>query len=269
MSNLTLPEKFREHVVFTMVGLVLAGLGTVGSLSFGYILTYHDAAQIQYRKDEEAFNEFFAKIPRALAFQNLELETDKRSLARTDKFFKSLGRKNGKGPASLRDIYQSGLKEAMLDLGGLSGYSPETTGLSSRFHDIVQGPLRAEVEYWHCIGRNLSALESGRLSPAGKADLQARLLDMEVASRALTSAAKDVGFDRDLRTKAFEQQRDDRKVEREREWRWFNWAFAGLFVAMLGFFFIFRVAISFSGNGPTLAPAPEVDFAAKTSAAEK
>ncbi len=261
-------EKFREHVVFTVVGLVMAGLGTVASLSFGYILTYHDAAQIQYRKDEEAFDEFFAKIPRALAFQNLELETGKRSLARTDKFLKALGRKNDKGAgSSLRDIYESSLKEAMLDLAGLSGYSPETTGLSSRFHDIVQGPLRAEVEYWHCIGRNLSALESRRLSPAGKADLQARLLDMEVASRALTSAAKDVDFDRGLRTKAFEQQRDDRKVERERGWRWFNWAFAGVFVAMIGFYSIFRVMISFFGSG--LTPAPEVDLAAKSSVAEK
>jgi hypothetical protein len=259
-----LTEKLREHLAFTLAGLTLAGLGTLGSLSFGYILTYNDMAKIQYRKDEQAFNEFFAKIPRALAFQNLELETDKRSLARTDKFLKALGRKNDKGAgSSLRDIYESSLKEAMLDLAGVSGYSPETTGLSSRFHDTVQAPLRAEVEYWHYIGKNLSALESGRLSPAGKADLQARLLDMEFASRALTSAAKDVDFDRDLRTKAFEQQRDDRKVERERGERWFNWAFAGLFVAILGFYFIFGVTISFFGSGPTPVPAPAADAAAK------
>ncbi len=67
MSNSLFTEKLREHLVFTMAGLTLAALGTVGSLSLSYILAYHDTAQSQYRKDDYAFKEFFAKQPRALA----------------------------------------------------------------------------------------------------------------------------------------------------------------------------------------------------------
>jgi hypothetical protein len=246
----------REHLVFTMVGLTLAALGTVGSLSLSYILTFHDRAQSQYRENDAAFSEFTARNPRELAFLGLAVETGKRSRARAEKLLKILGHKGDTGPSSLRGVYESGLRETMLDLASLSGYSPETTGLPVRFHDTVQSELRAEVEYWRSVGR---------LSPTGMAELRARLLDSDFANQAAVSAVDDMTFYQNLQRQAFERRRDEMKLGRDRAWRWFNWSFVGLFVAMLGFYFILRVAISFSRGGsiPATAPAPEPDVAAK------
>jgi hypothetical protein len=151
-------EKLREHIVFTAVGLGLAALGTVGSLSLSYILTYHDTAQSQYRKDDYAFKEFIAKQPRGLAFLRRVSEARDRSLARSDRLIKSLGHAD---KSSLSANYESGLNDATQDLGILSGYSPETTGLPGKFHESVQSLFHAEVELWRCVGRNLSTLEHG------------------------------------------------------------------------------------------------------------
>jgi hypothetical protein len=269
MSNSVFTEKLREHLAFTMVGLTLAALGTVASLSLSYIITFHDAAQSQYRKIDAAFSEFTARSPRGLAFLGLAVETRDRSGARSEILLKILNHEGGTSPGNLRKVYESGLRETMLDLATLSGYSPETTGLPARFHDTVQSELRAEVEYWRSVGRNLSSLENGRLSPAAAAELRARLLDSEFARRAATSAVDDMEFYRNLQRQAFEQRREDMKFERDRAWRWYNWSFVGLFVAILGFYFMLRLTIPFFASGTTLARAPEADLAAKGSIANK
>jgi hypothetical protein len=242
MSNSVLTEKLREHLAFTIIGLVLAALGTIGSLSLSFFLSYHDMAQSQYRKEEYVFQEFFAKQPRGLAFLQRESEARDRSLARSDRLIKSLGQPNSRR-SSLSAIYESGLKDATQDLAVLSGYSPETTGLPNKYHESVQSMFRAETELWRCIGRHLSTLEHGRLSRAEHADLQARLLDVSFTSSLLASASEDMTFDQDLRKKTFEQRRDEILAERDRGWRWFNWSAAGVFVALLAFYFILRLTI--------------------------
>jgi hypothetical protein len=262
MSTSVLTEKLREHVAFTLVGLALAALGTLGSLSLSFFLTYHDTAQSQYRKDDYAFKEFSAKQPRALAFLHRVSEVEDRSLARSDRLVKGLKHPND-SHSSLTATYESGLMDSTQDLAVLSGYSTETTGLPTKFHESVQSMLRAETELWHCVGRNLSTLERGQLSRAGQADLHARLLEMNFTRSLLASAFEDMTFEQDLQKKAFEQLRNEIRVERDRGWRWFNWAGAGLFVAILGFYFILRVTISLSGSGPTPAPAPDAYVAAK------
>src|SRR4029077_5769889 len=120
MFDSDLRERLRQHTAFTLVGLALAALGTIASLSGSYLFTSFDKLGADFRQEDYALKEFSDKSSRGNDFLKLALEAQRRSLARIDRFhILDLDKKSSSN--QLRVVDQSGLDEAMDDLAHLTG----------------------------------------------------------------------------------------------------------------------------------------------------
>lgn len=235
MFDSDLKEKLRQHTAFTLIGLTLAALGTIASLSGSYLVSRFDKLDADFRQEDYALNEFLAKSSRSNDFLKLALETQRRSLERSKRFpVEELLKKSS--ISHLRNVGQSGLDEAMEDLAHVTGYSPETTGLPVRLHESVDAVLKAEIEYWRFIGGTLESLESGKsLSRTMLTNLREKDREEYFAAKVFSSTFEDASFGLESRRQLVMRRRDEVSKETKR----FLWrsraAGVGLFIAIFGF----------------------------------
>jgi hypothetical protein len=240
MSDSDLKDTVRQHAALTFIALVLAGLGSIASLSATYLFTTWDRSENDLRKFEFAFKEWKTKASRGNDFIGLVTKTLAHSTDRRKRTTVSDLEK--KSSNDLRAMCWSNLDGAMDDLAVVSGYSSETTGLPSKLHENTQAMLKSEVEYWRYCGRIVDSLDAGKkLSRAALEDWQARDQDAMFTVHVYGSSLNDALSLRDLQQQVLDQQREEFLAESRHLYRWRLAALFGIFATILGFTLMLRL----------------------------
>jgi hypothetical protein len=161
-------EENRKEFSKILIGAIIAAL-------FGIIAT---SATVLYESRDRLdritydYKSFLDKqgiqMPIGLEFEKLVTETGHRLLNRARQFQPQWTNTDWLSSAANRvkvhEISALAQSAASADLGRLSGYSPQVTGLDPSFHDAAEKSLVAEIEFW----KSLDGLADNISSPTAE-----------------------------------------------------------------------------------------------------
>jgi hypothetical protein len=187
-----IPTDLKDHVVKTVITLALGGLGALMVASGSFLLNEQSRLQ-KFSAYKTTANEIVAKYARRHEFADAVRAGVKRTQKRFIELNKYLDSSKGHlSPEKLRERAAASSQEVADDLGLLAGFTPDTTGLPTSFHENVRGFFSMELDFWRVLDDASAELQRNpKTIPAKLYEIHDRLTSLLYASSLLVSSLED------------------------------------------------------------------------------
>ena len=191
-SNL-IPPDWKDHFAKAFITLALGGLGTLMLVSGRFLINAIPTLEKRASELTIFAHEEQSKFNRAhelcVAVQETVPRTEKR-ITGIAEYLNS--HKSHVDTEKFTALVNVNAAEAARDSGRLSGYTPETTGLSIGFHESLRGFLKTELDFWHTLEESTSAIRTNpKTRPEKIQEIHYRLQNMVYAMSLFESSMRD------------------------------------------------------------------------------
>jgi len=246
------PSFLVDHLRTALIGTLIAICASLFAWSGLYLLHFDENLDAVVTRVRSAAAGDVSKQARATEFLTaIEAAIDRieARTARTSELLRSV--LDHPGDEEFHKWSDEAIFEATQDLGLLSGFTPETTGLPESYHHAVINYFRAEISFAQGEDDLMKSLEYRKRPPASiLKEFQDRREEMEYAGALLESTDKDLQAGREQRAEQMTEMFDSAHGEFQNLQKWGRIALFGLAVSVLGFCIMWRIAFARKKNNP-------------------
>jgi hypothetical protein len=235
-----------EKLTTALIGTVIATLAGAVLWSGNYLLHVCENLDAEMTKVQQAFNEEQLRSNRGSQFLTAVSDAMKRSASRVDRsdeFLKSAQKQQ------ITNEYDEWTQEAILestqDLGLLSGFTSETTGLPESYHQSVINLFKTEISLYRVQDDLMKSFGKGKKPPASIwIEYQAQRAEREYAQSLFKSSFEDMTVERNFQLQKDKEIFDAAHSQLQNYRKWGHLAIVTLGLSVLGFYIMGRIVFA-------------------------